>query len=85
MAWTPPSDVVDGLGRSGPTNERNVGAAADPDIGPAHTKLADCVCNVPVSVPLTVTGEPVTAKMALGRESPTLVTVPPAAGLDQEV
>ena len=32
---------------------------------------------------MTVTGEPVTAKMVLGRESPTLVTVPPEAGLDQ--
>ena len=38
--WMPPSELADGLGRSAPTKARNVGVAAEPVVGPAHTKFA---------------------------------------------
>ena len=52
-----------------------VGVAADPLEGPAKMELTACVVNVPVSVPLVVTGEPDTDMMD-GSASPTEVTVP---------
>src|SRR5205823_6759635 len=66
------------LGRSAATNARNVGTAAAPDDGPAKTVLAVCVVNVPVNVPIEVTGDPLILNTDAGRESPTLVT--PRAG-----
>ena len=63
-------------GRSAATRDRNVGAAADPVVGPANTLFAVCVASVPVSVPVAVTGEPETEKI-LGRLNATLVTGAP--------
>lgn len=74
----PPRVLADGLGRSAPTNERNVGVAATPVVGPAQIRLADWVFRVPVNVPVLVTGLFVTVKIP-GRERPTLETVPPPA------
>lgn len=64
-------------GMSFATRDRNAGVSAPPDVGPAHTELAGSVLSVAVSVPLPVTGDPEIAKTDKGRESPTLVTVPP--------
>jgi hypothetical protein len=55
---------------------RKVGAAAPPDAGPAKTVFALCVASVPVSVPLVVTGDPLTVIIE-GNDRATLVTVPP--------
>ncbi len=68
------------LGMSAATSARKVGAAALPVVGPAKTRLADCVALVTASVPEVVTGVPETENSA-GMVSPTLVTVPepPAA------
>src|SRR5882757_7744502 len=74
----PPSVLADGLGRSAPTNERNAGADAAPVLGPAHTRLADCVLSVAVSVPVETTGLFVTVNMP-GMDRPTLETVPDPA------
>ena len=52
-----------------------VGAAAAPLDGPAKIVFTAWVVNVPVSVPLVVTGELVTA-MIDGNDKPTEVTVP---------
>ena len=52
---------------------RNVGAAAAHVVGPANNVLADCVASDAVSVPVVVTGDPLTLKM-LGTDSATLVT-----------
>ena len=52
-----------------------VGAAAAPLDGPAKMLLTAWVVNVPVNVPLVVTGELVTA-MIEGNDKPTEVTVP---------
>ena len=60
---------------SAATSERKVGAAAPPDVGPAKTKFAFSLTSVAVSVPLEVTGEPLTEKIE-GIVSATLVTVP---------
>jgi len=76
--WTPPSVLEDGLGRSAPTNARNVGAEAAPVVGPAHTVLAVCVLSVAVSVPEPVTGLPVTVNIP-GMANATLLTVPEPA------
>src|SRR5258705_8275332 len=65
-------------GMSAATSARNVGAAAEPEVGPAHTWLADALALVIASVPEPVTGEPDTENSA-GTVSPTLVTVPAAA------
>ena len=46
-------------GISAVTRARNVGDAATPVVGPAKTRLADCVRSVSVIVPDVVTGEPV--------------------------
>ena len=56
-----------------------VGAAAAPDEGPANIEFTACVVSVPVSVPLVVTGELVTA-MIDGNDKPTEVTVPEPYG-----
>ena len=56
-----------------------VGVAAAPLDGPAKMLLTACVVSVPVSVPLVVTGELVTA-MIDGNDSPTEVTVPEPYG-----
>jgi hypothetical protein len=64
---------------SADTKDLNVGVAATPEDGPANTKLAFCVLNVPVNVPLVVTGEPDTVNID-GKDNATEVTVPsPAA------
>lgn len=69
-------------GISAATKERNVGAVAAPEAGPAKTIFADSFANVAVSVPVEVTGEPETAKMD-GIDKPTLKTVP-ALGVIQD-
>ena len=56
-------------------NALKVGAAAEPLDGPAKIEFTACVVNVPVNVPLLVTGELVTA-MIDGKDNPTDVTVP---------
>jgi hypothetical protein len=61
---------------SAATSDRNVGVAADPEVGPAITWFAACVVLATVSVPAPVTGELLTANSA-GIASPTLVAVPP--------
>src|SRR5438874_271513 len=43
-----------------PTNARNVGVAAPPDVGPAKTKFAVWVASCGINVPLVVIGEFVT-------------------------
>ena len=65
-------------GRSAAVNPRNVGAAAEPDVGPAKNKFADCVASEAVRVPAEVTGEFATVKIE-GMLKPTLVTLPVAA------
>jgi hypothetical protein len=70
----PPLIVVDGI--SAFTIDLNVGAAADPVVGPANTRFADWLANVPVKVPDVVTGDPDTVIIE-GRERATEVTVPP--------
>src|SRR5438445_5349583 len=72
----PPSVDRLGTGRSAPTRARNAGVAEPPDDGPAKTMLADWDTSAPVSVPVAVTGLPVTLKIP-GNASATLVTVPP--------
>jgi len=72
---TAPRAAEVAIGKSAGANERNVGAAALPDDGPANTKFAASVANAKVNVPLVVTGEPDTVKIP-GADSPTLVTVP---------
>lgn len=52
---------------------RNVGAAAAPVVGPANNVFANCVASDAVRVPVVVTGDPLTSKMA-GTDSATLVT-----------
>jgi hypothetical protein len=52
-----------------------VGAAAEPDAGPAKTRFAFWLAKLALSVPDEVTGDPETDKM-LGRLNPTEVTVP---------
>lgn len=42
--------------------DRNVGAAADPDEGPANTVLADCVAKLTAKVPEDVIGDPATLR-----------------------
>ena len=71
-----PPSVADVPERSASTNARNVGVAAAPVVGPAKCVLAACVANVPTSVPVDVTGPPVTVKIA-GNARSTLVTEPP--------
>ena len=56
-------------------NALKVGAAAEPLDGPAKIVFTAWVVNVPVNVPLLVTGELVTA-MIDGNDNPTEVTVP---------
>jgi hypothetical protein len=60
-------------GMSAVVRERKVGVAPAPLLGPANKVLTDWVVSVLVSVPLAVTGEPVTAMME-GMESATEVT-----------
>lgn len=62
-------------GKSAVTNARKVGVAALPVVGPAKTRLADCVASVTANVPVVVIGLPAIAKM-LGTVMATLVTVP---------
>src|SRR5487761_1517864 len=50
--------------------------AALPLAGPMKNVFALWFASVPVSVPALVTGDPLTVKIALGSDSPTLVTVP---------
>lgn len=60
-------------GMSAVVRERKVGVAPAPLLGPANKVLTDWVVSVLVSVPLDVTGEPVTSMME-GMESATEVT-----------
>jgi hypothetical protein len=62
---------------SSAVNDRKVGAAADPVVGPAKIVLAVWVARLTASVPLVVIGEPVTLRK-FGTVRATLVTVPPA-------
>jgi hypothetical protein len=64
------------LGMSEETNARKVGADGLPDVGPAHTRFADCVASPRARVPDPVIGDPVTVNMP-GAVRATLVTVPP--------
>jgi len=63
-----------------------VGAEAAPVVGPTNSVLADCVASDAVSVPVVVTGDPLTLKI-LGTDRATLVTpvfpttIPFAAGV----
>src|SRR2546430_1256607 len=68
MDSTPPSVLDDGFGKSAPTNDRNAGVVAAPVVGPAKTLFADSFAHTAVSVPLVVTGLPLTVNSA-GRES----------------
>jgi hypothetical protein len=70
------------LGISAETRALKVGAAAEPEAGPAQTELALWLFKEPVSVPLEVTGEPETVKTLTGSARATLVTEP-ADGLVQ--
>ena len=72
--------VTADCGISAATMARNAGAAATPVVGPAKTVFAVCVARVSARVPLLVTGDPPTEKIA-GADSATLVTVP-AAGVE---
>jgi hypothetical protein len=63
------------FGMSAATSARNVGASEPPVAGPAKIVFAVCVASVAVSVPVDVTGDPVTVKIA-GIDNPTLVTAP---------
>lgn len=63
------------VGMSAVVNALKVGVAAAPLAGPAKIAFTACVVSVPVSVPLLVTGELVTA-MIDGNDKPTEVTVP---------
>jgi hypothetical protein len=75
---TPPSVDADGLGRSAPTKDLNVGCAAAPVVGPAKTLFAVCVARVSVNVPEEVTGLPDMLNIGdvLASEKETDVTVP---------
>ena len=75
VSWLQPIDK-DAAGMSAATSARNVGAAAAPVVGPAQTRFAACVASVTASVPVVVTGEPPTEKIA-GMDNATEVTVPP--------
>lgn len=55
---------------------RNVGVAADPVEGPEKIVFAVCETKSPVSVPVVVTGEPLTENTDTGSAKPTLVTEP---------
>jgi hypothetical protein len=77
MLSTPPLVVADGLGRSAPTSDRNVGVPDDP-LGAAKTVLAVSLDSVTESVPLVVIGLPPTEKPE-GIDNATLVTVPAPA------
>ena len=66
----------DAAGMSAATKARNVGVAAAPVVGPAHTRFAACVARVTANVPVLVTGEPPTEKIA-GIVRATEETVPP--------
>ncbi len=68
------------LGRSAATIARNVGAAAEPVVGPNQPTLADCAASDTASVPALVTADPATVK-TVGIVKPTLVTVPAGIGL----
>jgi len=46
------------VGMSAVVKALKVGVAAAPLLGPAKTEFTACVVNVPVNVPLLVTGEP---------------------------
>jgi hypothetical protein len=61
--------------KSATTNERNVGAAAAPVVGPASMRFADCVAHEIANVPVVVTGDPLTVNCA-GVVNATEVTVP---------
>ena len=55
---------------------RNVGVAALPEVGPAQTVLAACVCRPSANIPELVTGDPLTLRMDAGAVRATLVTEP---------
>lgn len=66
----------DAAGMSAATRARKVGVAADPVVGPAQTRFANCVASVTSRLPVLVTGEFATEKIA-GIVRATEVTVPP--------
>jgi hypothetical protein len=63
-------------GKSAVTSARNVGCAALPVVGPAHTVFAVSFTFEIANVPVLVTGEPITWN-STGTVCATLVTVPP--------
>src|ERR1700761_2424594 len=69
-------------GISADTKDRKVGAADEPDEGPAKTVLIACAFQAKVNVPDVVTGDPVTVNWD-GADRPTEVTEPLAAGAAQ--
>ena len=71
-------------GRSRALMTRKVGVVAPPLVGPAKKVFADWLANDPVSVPVVVTGDPVTVKTLPGRARPTEVTVPVPEATIQE-
>ena len=60
---------------SAATSARNVGVAAAPVVGPENTVFAVWVARVSPSVPVVVTGEPLTLSID-GAVRATLLTVP---------
>lgn len=75
LVTDPPPQV----GQSAGTNERKVGTAGEPVLGPAQTVLADSVAFPITSVPEVVIGEPEIVN-STGTVCPTLVTVPVPGG-----
>ncbi len=72
------------VGMSAATRARKVGCAAPPEVGPAHTVLADSFALVIASVPEPVTGEPETLN-STGTVCPTEVTLPTPDPLETAV
>jgi hypothetical protein len=61
-------------GMSAATSDLNVGAASAPAEGPLNTVFAAWFTSESVSVPVVVTGDPLTDNRDAGEEMPTLVT-----------
>ena len=76
--WPAMADVINTSAISLPASDNvlNVGVNGPPVAGPANTVLLFCVLNVPVKVPVVVTGEPVTVNTDAGNARATDVTVP---------
>ena len=73
-----PNSVFMSMESSRGTMARIAGVPEDPSAGEAKNLLPLCAAHVAVSVPVPVTGDPLTENSA-GRLSPTLLTPPPPA------